>query len=114
MWPSHVVFQFQRISDDEGREKVLAGILDVIQAKGGAAFDGLTPKAGQFIAPNVFVAVFKGILVTIRFEDSHELIALNIEYMHKEEDAQPLFSFEVPLTATVTISNWQEREKLIC
>lgn len=83
-----------RISSSDGREKVLDGILQVIDTKN-QLLAGLTRDKGLFIAPNVFVAVAKEILVTIRFEDSQGLITVNFEYLHKEGNDQPVFSYEV-------------------
>lgn len=81
-----------RINNEDGREKILTGILDVLQE---TPLKGISREAGQLIAPNVFVAVYKDVLVTIRFQDSHGLVTLNIEYMHKAEDDHLLFSYEV-------------------
>lgn len=83
-----------RIVDEVGREKVLAGVIDVLQTKGNP-MKGLTREQGQFIAPNVFVAVFADIMATVRFEDSQGLVTVNFEYLHKAENDQPCFSYEV-------------------
>lgn len=92
-----------RIVDEAGREKVLAGIVDVLQT----SMKGLTREQGQFLAPNVFVAVFLDIMVTVRFENSQGLVTVNLEYLHRAEDGQPRFSYEVFESPGRSGKNWR-------
>lgn len=88
------------ISNADGRTLILDRMLEIVQR--GRQNQSVSSKSGNFVSPNVFVgATAEDVLYTIRFQPSHGLITLNIEYMHVEEEqgkkAEAFFTYEVRL-----------------